>query len=96
MNFIAPGFGELFWKIFQVEEQKQSHLEGTLQDSGYWEEGEKFREQGFQEGEEKEGSARTPALSTSLYAVLLKVLTEAERRFLQQPWGGQMEAEGRR
>lgn len=54
-------------------EQKQSHLQGTLQDSGYWEEGEKFRERGFQEGEEKEGSACTPALSTSsLYAVLLK------------------------
>ena len=68
-----------------------------MQDSGYWEEGEKFRERGFQEGEEKEGSARAPALSnSSLYAVLLKVLPEAERRFLQQPWGRQMEAEGRR
>lgn len=35
-------------------EQKQSHLQGTLQDSGYWEEGEKFRERGFP-GRRREG-----------------------------------------
>lgn len=59
-------------------EQKQSHLQGTLQDSGYWEEGEKFRERGFP-GRRREGgvSMHTSAQHLKSLCSAVESLTEA-------------------